>query len=244
MRLTTAARYLGGLGTTVLLSGQGGLKGVGACNSLMFDLAKDDCFPDMIDLRRTGEAKFVGSKRRELDEEDAANNPSITGSVIITGYDNGIDGTNDTLVVKYNLQGCNGNCSVLEVEDNRNFCEEVAIGELDLDNSAGDVDIIENINPIATSDVVENTDVNTTINELFDRPMVVQNAEGRVLACAIFKEITNNNNSTNSEGEIPMAMDDNNDKTLSGDTMSIASSEAAWGVFSVASTMVIAYSVF
>ncbi len=200
MRLTTAARYIGGLGTTVLLSsGQSGLKGVQAdlCCGYGPDpfacprCEYDGCCPKEYPLTLTGKAKF-GSKRRELDEEDAAkNNPSITGSVIITGYDNGIDGTNDTLVVKYNLQGCNGNCSVLEVEDNRNFCEEVAIGELDLDNSAGDVDIIENINPIATSDVVENTDVNTTINELFDRPMVVQNAEGRVLACAMFKEITN-----------------------------------------------------
>ena len=111
MRLTTAARYIGGLGTTVLLSsGQSGLKGVGA-NVITW---WGEIFGVTV---KTGKAQFE-SKRRELDEEDAAkNNPSITGSVIITGYDNGIDGTNDTLVVKYNLQGCNGNCSVLEVED-------------------------------------------------------------------------------------------------------------------------------
>ena len=64
--------------------------------------------------------------------------------------------------------------------------------------------------------------------------MVVQDTEGRVLACAMFKEITNNTNSdaSASAGDIPV-----NDKTLSG-AMSSASS-AAW-VFFVAATMVVA----
>jgi hypothetical protein len=73
-----------------------------------------------------------------------------------------------------------------------------------------------------------------TINELFNRPMVVQDAKGRVcvLACAMFKEITNTTNTEGTEGEIPV-----DDKTLSG-AMSSASS-AAW-VFFVATAMVIA----
>jgi hypothetical protein len=55
MRLTTAARYIGGLGTTVLLSGQSGLKGVGA------DSFKDFDVPDMIWLR-TGKQSLSDPK--------------------------------------------------------------------------------------------------------------------------------------------------------------------------------------
>jgi hypothetical protein len=179
-----------------------------------------------------GEAIYGGS-RRELDGENVTST-SITGSVTIAGYPGGIDpktgAVNDTLWVEYDLQGCNGTCALLEVEDNLNFCEEVAIGELDPDNSAGDVDVVKKVNPTATD--VETTDVDTTINQLFDRPMVVQDADGRVLACAMFKEIVNSN-TTNSEGEVPM------DK--SGAIMSSAST--AW-VFFIASTMMIADAVF
>ena len=139
---------------------------------------------------------------------------------------------NDTLWIKYDLQGCNGTCSVLEVEDNLNFCDQVAIGELDPDNSDGDVDVVKNVNPTAND--TETTDVDTTINQLFGRPMVVEDAKGRVLACAMFKEITNNTNSDASASaeEIPV-----NDKTQSG-AMGSASS-AAW-VFFVATTVVVA----
>ena len=85
-----------------------------------------------------------------------------------------------------------------------------------------------------TANDTETTDVDTAINQLFNRPMVVQDAKGRVLACAMFKEITNNTNSDASASaeEIPV-----NDKTLSG-AMGSASS-AAW-VFFVGSTLVIA----
>ena len=103
-----------------------------------------------------------------------------------------------------------------------------AIGELDPDDTAGDVVIVDNIDNInSTASDVETIDVDMTINELFNRPMVVQDSAGRVLACAMFKEITN---TTNTEGTV-------DDKTLSG-AMSSASS-AAW-VFFVASTLAIA----
>ena len=151
-----------------------------------------------------GMTLFRSPSRRELDGDNATSN-SITGSVFIAGYPGGVDpktgAANDTLWVKYDLQGCNGACTVLEVEDNPNFCEEVAIGELDLDNSAGDVDVVKNVNTTATD--VETTDVDTTINQLFDRPMVVQDAEGRVLACAMFEEITNTT-STEAEGTLSL----------------------------------------
>jgi hypothetical protein len=136
---------------------------------------------------------------------------------------------NDTLWVEYDLQGCNGTCTVLEVEDNLNFCNEVAIGELDPDNSAGDVDVVTNVNPTATD--VEITDVDTTINQLFNRPMVVEDADGRVLACAMFKEIVSSN-STKTEGEIAMG-------ESSGAIMS-SSASAAWIFFIASTTMMIA----
>ena len=108
----------------------------------------------------------------------------------------------------------------------------MAIGDSDLDNSAGDVDVVKNVNPTAND--TETIDVDTTINKLFDRPMVVQDAEGRVLACAMFKEITNDPNSDASASaeEIPV-----NDKTLSGAICSASS--AAW-VFFVVTTVVVA----
>ena len=184
---------------------------------------------------------FIGT--RGLEGGDAANNTSITGYVMIAGYDGGIDPktgeVNDTLVVEYDLQGCNGTCSILELEENSNFCEYAAIGELDPDDTAGDVVIVDNIDNInnSTASDVETIDVDMTINELFNRPMVVQDSAGRVLACAMFKEITNTN-TTNTEGtgtEGEIAVDD---KTLSG-AISSTSSSAAW-VFFVACTMVIA----
>ena len=176
---------------------------------------------------------------RELDGEDATATSSITGSVTIAGYPNGIDpstgAVNDTLLVKYDLQGCNGTCSVLEVEDNPKFCEEVAIGEFDLDNSVGDLDIVKNVNPTAND--TETIDVDTPINQFFGRPMVVEDAAGRVLACAMLKEITNNTNSDASASAEEITA---NDKTLSG-AMGSASS-AAW-VFFVATTVVVAAAV-
>lgn len=155
---------------------------------------------------------------------------SITGYVTITGYPDGIypptGAANSTIAVEYDLQGCDGKCFALEVKENPNFCEEVTIGDVDLDNSAGDVAIVKNINPIASD--IEITDVDIAINQIFDRPLVVQDSEGRVLACAMFKEVTNNNNT---EGEILI-----DNETLSGATISAS---AAW-VFFVASAMVIA----
>ena len=172
--------------------------------------------------RCTGEATYGSSGRRELDGEDATNT-SITGSVIIGGYSDGIDpftgAANTTLLVENNLQGCNNKCSALKFKNNPNFCEEVVIGDLDLVNSAGDVVIIQNITPIA-SDI--DTDVGTAINQLFDRPLVVQDSEGRVLACAMFKEVAISN-STDAN-------------TQSG---ALSSGPAAW-VFFVASAVVIA----
>lgn len=212
--LSSVAVYLG---TAVLLSNQeDGLKPVNAW------VSGSDC-EDFAGSCSSGAAIY----REHL-------NPLVSGYVVITGYDNGIDPktgeVNNTLVVIYDLKGCNGNnCTVLEMKENRNFCKEVSIGELDPDNNAaGDIDIVEIINPIASN--VETINVNTAINQLFDRPVVVQDAERRVLTCAMFKEITNNNST---EGKIPL---DDKNKTLSG-AMSIAS--ASWVLF-VASTMVIA----
>lgn len=155
----------------------------------------------------------LGAKRvnRKLDGGDAANT-SVSGWVMIHGYEGGIDKytnatgvLNDKLAVKYKLHGCNGACSVFEVEDNPNFCEEVAIGDFDLDNSAGDVDLVVNAN--ATGSDVLTTDVNTTIEKLFDRPMVFQDAEGRVLACGMVKQVTNHTSFLSDlEGEIPTDM--------------------------------------
>ena len=213
---SVAAAYLG---TALLSSQDDGLKPVNAW------VSGSDC-EDFVGSCSSGAATY----------RDKHSNTSINGYVIITGYADGIDpktgAVNNTLVVIYDLKGCNGNCTALKVEDNRNFCEEVSIGELDPDNIAGDIDIVENINPIA-SNVETIDDVDTAVNQLFNRPIVVQDTEGRVLACAMFKEITNtNNNST--EGGIPLG---DKNKTLSG-AMSSASS-AAW-VFFVATTMVIA----
>ena len=142
---------------------------------------------------------------------------------------------NNTLWVDYDLEGCNGTCSILEVEDNTNFCEYAVIGELDPDDTATDVVIVDNINNInSTASDAETIDVDMTINELFNKPMVVKDAEGRVLACAMFKEFTNNTNSdaSASAGDIPVS-----DKTLSGAIGSASS--AAW-VFFVATTVVVA----
>ena len=170
--------------------------------------------------------------------DDIANTSStdaeITGFVTITGYKDGIDPSgekNNTLEVKYNFKGCNGECTILEVEDNPNFCDEVAIGELDNDNSEGDVDIIEDIS--TTDDVVEYINVNTSVNTFFGRPIIVKGPKGRVLACAVFKEITSNYTDVSSEAEgSPM-----DDKNLSG---AVSSASVAVWISVAASIFVIA----
>jgi hypothetical protein len=197
-----------------------------------------------------GTAEYTGGRRqrqRMIEEgDDTANNNSstdaeITGFVTITGYTDGIDPNtgekNNTLEVRYNLKGCNGECFVFEVEDNPNFCDEVAIGELDVDNSEGDVDIIEDIISTITDDVVEYINVNTSVSTFFGRPIVVQGPKGRVLACAMFKEITSNYTDVSAEAE-GATMDDS---TLSG-AISSASSLAVW--VSLVSSIVVITALF
>ena len=248
--LSTAVRVkvFGGFFGTALLSvsGQSGLKCVGAFSvgGARFGSTSDEVLNDFIDNFGSRSNEIFnempfGNRARGLDGDggDAAST-SINGYVIIAGYDGGIDPktgkVNDTLVVEYDLQGCNGTCSILELEEKSNYCEYAAIGELDPDDTAGDVVIVDNIDNInSTSSDVEIIDVDMTINQLFNRSMVVQDAKGRVLACAMFKEITNTTNTEGTEGEIAV-----DDKTLSG-AISSASSSAAW-VFFVACTMVIA----
>lgn len=197
------------------------------------------------DLYQEGTAQYTDRRRqrqRMIEEgDDTANTSStdaeITGFVTITGYKDGIDPSgekNNTLEVKYKLKGCNGECTVLEVEDNPNFCDEVEIGELDNDNSEGDVDIIEDIS--ITDDVVEYINVNTSVSTFFDRPIVVQGPKGRVLACAVFKEITSNYTDVSSEAEgSPM-----DDKNLSGAVSS--ASVAVW--LSVAASIFVIAALF
>jgi hypothetical protein len=199
----------------------------------------------------SGAADFTSGGRRQrqrmIEEgDDTANNNSstdaeITGYVTITGYKDGIDPNtgekNNTLEVRYNLKGCNGECFVFEVEDNPNFCDEVAIGELDNDNSEGDVDIIEDIISTITDDVVEYINVNTSVSTFFGRPIVVQGPKGRVLACAMFKEITSNYTDVSAEAE-GATMDDS---TLSG-AISSASSLAVW--VSLVSSIVVITALF
>ena len=192
---------------------------------------------------QTGTSDFIiAMKRQRMIEEgdDTANTSStdaeITGFVTITGYKDGIDPytgeKNNTLEVRYNLNGCNGECFVFEVEDNPNFCDEVAIGELDGDNSEGDVDIIKDISTIITDDVVEYINVNTSVSTFFGRPIVVQGPKERVLACAMFKEITSNYTDVSAEAEgAPM-----DDKNMSG---AISSASVTVWVSLVSSIVVI-----
>ena len=76
----------------------------------------------------------------------------------------------------------------------------MAIGDLDDDNSEGDVDIIEDIS--STDDVVEYINVNTSVSTFFGRPIVVHGPKGRVLACAVFKEIKSNYTDVSAEGSV------------------------------------------
>ena len=229
----------------LLLLGQIGLKGVEAWGEECLGI-DDDMPPEHCGYRgylMKGTASYGGSGRkwqRMIKEGDDTTNTSstdakINGFVTITGYEDGIDPSsgekNTTLEVKYNFNGCNGECSDFEVEDNPNFCDEVAIGELDNDNSAGDVDIIEDIS--TTNEVVEYINVNTSVNTFFGRPIVVKGPKERVLACAVFKEITFNYTDVSAEAEgTPM-----DDSTLSG---AISSASVAVWVSLVSSIVVIA----
>ena len=123
MRLSTALKTFGGFGTVLLK----GVDGELLFGGTRFGSTSDEVTVTNLSFEQSFSELFIGNRARGLEGGDAANNTSITGYVMIAGYDGGIDPktgeVNDTLVVEYDLQGCNGTCSILELEENSNFCE-------------------------------------------------------------------------------------------------------------------------
>ena len=160
-------------------------------------------------------------------EGEASNSSSavtgITGTVAINN-DNA-DATNYTLIVGYDLNGCEekGSCSSVHIKERANYCEMVKIGDVDDDGGeeGGSYAILDNVDPQADSRISIN--VGKAINQLFGLPMVVKDGERRVRGCAIFTEIIANesSNTTAAEAETTAAEEetavkDNTVNTSSG----------------------------
>jgi hypothetical protein len=128
--------------------------------------------------------------------------------VYVYGYINGTGpdgGTNLTLEVQYNLEGLgtaciNGSCSV-EVKGKDTYtCDDVYASQLESDgddpSSATDDNghyvLLKNISHTEVGQGIVYVDIGHPVHHLFDRPVVLNDHDGAILACAIFTEIKNN----------------------------------------------------
>jgi hypothetical protein len=168
--------------------------------------------------------------RRMLQEEDDTptstttlpdnnSNNMITGEVIITGYTDGIHPntreTNHTLEVPFNLTGLDDSCNLtscfyVEIKDSPLSCDGYS-SALSPEKEDGDGNHVI-LKDVAHTDVAQGItyiNVNKPIGHLFDKPMVVHAHDGRVLACAMFKEVTHHGHDHDSSGAEDIQKDDN-----------------------------------
>ena len=128
----------------------------------------------------------------------------ITGEVIVAGagYTDGIHPntgeTNHTLEVPFNLTGLDDSCNLtscfyVEIKDSRLSCDDYSSSTSspeDNDEGDGNHVILKDVAHTNVAQGITYINVNKPIGHLFNKPMVVHAHDGRVLACAMFKQIT------------------------------------------------------